>query len=82
MTPTTTSLRPHDAPALDPHDALALDALLTDGERSVRDGVRRYVEERFAPRVAELFEQARFPRELARELGELGVLGMHLDGYG
>jgi glutaryl-CoA dehydrogenase len=61
---------------------LALDALLTDDERALRDRVRRYVDERFVPRVRELFEAARFPRELARELGELGVLGMHLDGYG
>jgi glutaryl-CoA dehydrogenase len=80
MTPaSTTAERP---PALDPHDALALDALLTDDERALRDRVRRYVDERFVPRVRELFEAARFPRELARELGELGVLGMHLDGYG
>jgi glutaryl-CoA dehydrogenase len=76
---TTPAERP---PALDPRDALALDALLTDDELALRDRVRRYVEERFAPRVGELFEQARFPRELARELGELGVLGMHLHGYG
>jgi glutaryl-CoA dehydrogenase len=79
MTTTTTAER---APSLDPHDALALDALLSEDERAVRRRVRRYVEERFVPRVRELFEQARFPRELARELGELGVLGMHLDGYG
>ena len=80
MTPaTTTAERP---PALDPRDALALDALLTDDELALRARVRRYVEERFAPRVGDLFEQARFPRELARELGELGVLGMHLHGYG
>jgi glutaryl-CoA dehydrogenase len=69
-------------PALDPRDALGLDALLSEEELALRGRVRAYVEERFVPRVAELFEQARFPRELARELGELGVLGMHLEGYG
>jgi glutaryl-CoA dehydrogenase len=79
MTTTTTAERP---PALDPRDALALDALLTEDELALRRRVRRYVDERFAPRVRELFEQARFPRELARELGQLGVLGMHLHGYG
>jgi glutaryl-CoA dehydrogenase len=66
----------------DPLDALALDALLSEEERALRDRVADYVGERFVPRVAELFEQARFPRELARELGDLGVLGMHLHGYG
>jgi glutaryl-CoA dehydrogenase len=80
MTPdTTTAERPA---ALDPRDALALDALLSEEELALRARVRRYVEERFVPRVGELFEAARFPRELARELGELGVLGMHLHGYG
>jgi glutaryl-CoA dehydrogenase len=79
MTLATTAERP---PALDPRDALALDALLTEEELALRARVRRYVEERFAPRVGELFEEARFPRELARELGGLGVLGMHLEGYG
>ncbi len=68
--------------SFDPRDALALDALLSDEERALRDRVRRYVEERFEPRVAGLFERAEFPRELARELGELGVLGMHLHGHG
>jgi glutaryl-CoA dehydrogenase len=66
----------------DPLDALALDALLSEEERALRDRVAGYVAERFVSRVPELFEQARFPRELARELGELGVLGMHLHGYG
>jgi glutaryl-CoA dehydrogenase len=80
MTPQpTTPARPA---ALDPHDALALDALLTDDELALRRRVRSYVEERFAPRVRELFEEGRFPREIARELGDLGVLGMHLNGYG
>ena len=79
MTHATTAERP---PGLDPRDALALDALLTEEELALRARVRRYVEERFVPRVGELFEEARFPRELARELGGLGVLGMHLEGYG
>jgi glutaryl-CoA dehydrogenase len=71
-----------ERPPFDPLDALGLDALLSSEERALRDRVAGYVDERFAPRVAELFEAARFPRELARELGGLGVLGMHLDGYG
>ena len=81
----TTMTRPTtvtEHPDLDPRDPLAIDTLLSDEERAVRDRVRRYVEERYAPRAAELFEQACFPREIARELGDLGVLGMHLNGYG
>lgn len=61
----------------------ALDSLLSDDERQIRDTVRRFGEEKVRPHVAEWFEDARIPvRELARELGDLGVLGMHLDGYG
>jgi glutaryl-CoA dehydrogenase len=69
-------------PALDPRDPLALEWLLSDAERARRDDVRAWVAERFAPDVADLFAQARWPREIAPELGRLGVLGMHLDGYG
>jgi glutaryl-CoA dehydrogenase len=80
MTPdTTTAERP---PALDPRDALALDGMLSERELALQKRVRRYVEDDFVPRVRDLFEEARFPREIARELGELGVLGMHLHGYG
>jgi glutaryl-CoA dehydrogenase len=68
------------APPLDPHDPLALDAEISDEERLIRDTVRRYVRERFLPRIAEAFEAAEFPREVPRELGALGLLGMHLSG--
>jgi glutaryl-CoA dehydrogenase len=70
------------APRLDPLDPLGIEGLLSDEERAGRDEVRRFVEERFAPDVEQLFEDARWPRELAGELGRLGLLGMHLDGYG
>lgn len=65
----------------DPLDFLGIDALLSDEERLVRANVRDFVRARILPHVAEWFEQGRFPRELARELGKLGVLGMHLHGY-
>ena len=74
--------RHRHAPRLDPHDPLGIEGLLSDEERAGRDEVRRFVEERFAPDAERLFEDARWPRELAGELGRLGVLGMHLDGYG
>ena len=44
--------------------------------------MRAFVRDRVVPYVGDWFEQATIPRELARELGELGVLGMHLEGYG
>jgi glutaryl-CoA dehydrogenase len=69
-------------PKLDPHDVLGLDHLLGDEELMIRDTVRRWVADRVLPNVGEWFENATLPRELAKELGELGLLGMHLEGYG
>lgn len=64
-------------------DLLRIDDQLTDEERLVRDTVRRFTADRIAPEVAEWFEKGEFPaRELAPELGALGLLGMHLSGYG
>ena len=72
------------APAkLDPHDVLGLDHLLGDEERMLRDTCRRWVGDRVLPGIEEWFNSGEIPsRELARELGELGLLGMHLEGYG
>ena len=63
-------------------DVLALDALLAVDELALRDRVRDYTAQRIRPNIARWYEDAHFPRELAPELGELGVLGMHLEGYG
>src|SRR4029077_11721614 len=68
--------------ALDPRDFLAIDALLDDDERAIRDTVRRFVRERVLPNVGEWFEQGILPRELAGEIAQLGLFGMHLEGYG
>ncbi|MCF3137869.1 acyl-CoA dehydrogenase family protein [Paenarthrobacter sp. AR 02] len=65
-----------------PSDILALDSLLTADEVAVRDKVRDYTAQRIRPNIARWYEEAVFPREIPPELGELGVLGMHLDGYG
>jgi glutaryl-CoA dehydrogenase len=70
------------AAALDPKDYLAFDRLLDDEERLIRDTVRAWVSERVVPNVGEWFEAGHIPLELAKELGDLGVLGMHLEGYG
>ncbi len=64
------------------HDFLEIDALLSDEERLIRGTVRSWVRARILPNIAQWFEDGILPRELARELGELGLLGMHLHGYG
>jgi glutaryl-CoA dehydrogenase len=63
-------------------DFLELDRLLGEEERLVRDTVRRWVADRVLPDIADWYEAGTFPRETFRELGDLGLLGMHLDGYG
>jgi len=66
-----------------PLDLLDLDTLLTDEERDIRDLVRRVAGDRVRPHVADWYERAEVPvRELAAEFGKLGLLGMHLTGYG
>jgi glutaryl-CoA dehydrogenase len=67
---------------IDPLDFLGIDRLLDDEERLIRDTVRAWVNERIVPNVAEWFEAGHIPKELAKELGDLGLLGMHLHGYG
>jgi len=66
----------------DPSDFLGIDALLSDEERMVRDRARAFTEERIKPNVARWWEQAHFPKEIVPEMGALGLLGMHLKGYG
>jgi glutaryl-CoA dehydrogenase len=66
----------------DAHDFLGIDALLSDEEHLVRDTVRQFVGDRILPDVGEWFEHGTFPREIAKEMGALGLLGMHLQGYG
>jgi glutaryl-CoA dehydrogenase len=65
-----------------PEDFLDVDLMLSDEERDIRDTVRAFVRDRVSPEIGDWFEQGRVPPELALELGRLGVLGMHLDGYG
>ncbi|MER7274541.1 acyl-CoA dehydrogenase family protein [Dactylosporangium sp. NPDC000244] len=65
-----------------PLELFGVDGLLTDEEREIATTVRRFVEDRLKPNVAEWFESGTPPRELTQELGSLGVLGMHLQGYG
>lgn len=66
-----------------PDVLLRIDGMLDDEERQIRDTVRALVKGRIAPDIAAWYENGELPvRELAAELGELGLLGMHLQGYG
>jgi glutaryl-CoA dehydrogenase len=69
-------------PEFDPRDVLEIGALLSDEERMVQNTVRRFVEDRILPDIDKWFEQGEFPREIASEYASLGLLGMHLTGYG
>jgi glutaryl-CoA dehydrogenase len=69
-------------PPLRPEDYLGIERLLDDEERMIQDTVRRFVRERVVPEVGGWFEEGTIPRELATEIGKLGLFGMHLEGYG
>ncbi|MFF1920470.1 acyl-CoA dehydrogenase family protein [Streptomyces sp. NPDC058221] len=69
-------------PMQDPLDLIDLPAVLTDEEREIQSTVAKFLADRVRPHIGEWFENAHFARELAPELGKLGVLGMHLEGYG
>jgi len=60
----------------------AVDGLLTDDERLIQSTVRRFVQEKYLPRVAEFFESETFPLALVGELAELGLFGGFIHGYG
>jgi glutaryl-CoA dehydrogenase len=69
--------------ALSRLDLLDLDADLSDENRLLRDTVRKFADDRLRPHIRDWFEDGSLPaRELAQEFGALGVLGMHLTGYG
>src|SRR5712692_11423485 len=77
---TTKSTRRHvqTPPATDLYN---IDHLLSEEERMVRDTVRKFVNERVLPIIGEHFEAGTFPRELIPEIADMGLLGMHLEGY-
>ncbi|MCB5910851.1 acyl-CoA dehydrogenase family protein [Streptomyces pinistramenti] len=66
----------------DPLDILAVDDELGETERDIRDTVRSFARSELAPHIAEWFEADTMPRDLTKRFGALGLLGMHLDGYG
>ena len=74
MTTTTTTA--------DPSDLLDLAGLLSETELELRDRVRAFVDDRIRPNIADWYENAVFPTEIVKDMGDLGLLGMHLHGYG
>src|SRR5215211_311958 len=79
---TTTRAGSSRAGSPEPRDFMNLDVLLSDEERATREEIRSFVGERIKPNVAQWWEEAVFPREIVPEMGEKGLLGMHLSGYG
>ena len=63
-------------------DPLLLEDLLTEDERMVRDTARQYAQDRLMPRVRDAFRHEKFDRSIMKELGELGLLGSTIEGYG
>ena len=66
----------------DPSDVLALDSLLTPDELALRQRIRDFTDQQIRPDIADWYDQGVFPMHLPAQLGELGVLGMHREGYG
>ncbi|WP_193071673.1 acyl-CoA dehydrogenase family protein [Brevibacterium sp. FME37] len=78
-TPTATA---QDSVDIDKSDLLNLAGLFSETEIELRNKVRGFVDARIRSNIADWYENAVFPREIVREMGELGLLGMHLHGYG
>ncbi|MGT2462066.1 acyl-CoA dehydrogenase family protein [Sinomonas atrocyanea] len=70
----------HSSP--DPADLISFDSLLSEEELALRDRVRAFVRAEIRPNIARWYEEAHFPLEIVPELAKLGLLGMHLTGYG
>ena len=66
-----------------PLGLFGVEALIDPEDRAIRDAARAVLDTRVRPHIAQWYESGTLPaRELARELGDLGLLGMHLEGYG
>ncbi|MDF6041583.1 acyl-CoA dehydrogenase family protein [Streptomyces sp. JH14] len=78
------SAKPSKLPSFDPADPIGIDDLLGPEDLAIRSTVRAWATDRVLPHIAEWYENGELPgiRELARELGSIGALGMSLQGYG
>ncbi|MGG6380675.1 acyl-CoA dehydrogenase family protein [Paenarthrobacter sp. NEAU-H11] len=66
----------------DTSDLIGIDTLLTDEEVAVREKVRGFVDTAIKPNIADWYERAEFPLDIVPQMAELGLLGMHIKGYG
>ena len=78
----TATVAPPKKDTYTPFELFDIDRLLDADERDIAATVRRFVDTRLRPNVADWFESGTLPKELAKEFGGLGLMGMHLDGYG
>lgn len=78
----TATVAPPKKDTYTPFELFDIDRLLDEDERDIAATVRRFVDTRLRPNVADWFEAGTLPKELAKEFGGLGLMGMHLDGYG
>ena len=69
-------------PVFDWQDPLLLEEELSEEERMVRDAARAYAQGKLLPRVKSAFREERFDRDIMNEMGELGLLGPTIEGYG
>ena len=76
------SITTHETHLLDPADLINFDSLLSAEELALRAKVRGFVQETIKPNIASWYADAVFPLEIVPEMGKLGLLGMHLEGYG
>ncbi|PSS42624.1 acyl-CoA dehydrogenase [Arthrobacter woluwensis] len=76
-----TAVTPHGE-TMSIYDLVDIDSLYTPAELAFRDTVREFVDRRIRPGIARWYEDAVFPVEIIPEMAELGLLGMHLKGYG
>lgn len=69
-------------PSLNPQDPLLIDSLLSEDERLLRDATKEFVQAELEPRITQAARDGVFPRELAPKMGEMGLFGIPLEGYG
>ena len=79
---TITHAAPPKKDIYSPLELFDTDRLLDEDERDIAATVRKFVDTRLKPNVGDWFESGSLPKELAKEFGDLGVMGMHLEGYG
>ena len=78
----TTTAAPPKKDTYSPLELFDIDRLLDDDERDIAATVRKFVDTRLRPNIEGWFESGSLPKELSKEFGALGVMGMHLEGYG